>query len=289
MLKKLAEKDDKWRSIALKITEGDQNLADEIVNDMYIRRYDNDRGQEITDYYVVLTMKSIYLNYKKTRKTVPTDDIIIPYEDNKFEPEDGDEEILRAYSKLSYIERELLELSYHYSLREIEKQFKINYGYVHRVVTGARKKVLGDRISEYQNQRLKHMNRSKGLGDTIAKITTALGIKKLVSKVTKNCGCDKRQELLNEKFRYKLKPRCMTPEELLEYGQFIKTRSFTIESQGKMKGTVSKEEVDLVYRMFDSIFGFKSTRPTCSSCSGAAKRVIDMVQKLDTVYIVNKK
>jgi len=47
---------------------------------------------------------------------------------------------------------------------------------------------------------------SKGLGDTIEKITTATGIKKVVhavSKVTgKDCGCNKRKEALNQKFPY---------------------------------------------------------------------------------------
>ncbi len=50
-------------------------------------------------------------------------------------------------------------------------------------------------------------NKSKGLGDTIEKITTATGIKKAVdtvSKVTKKpCGCQKRKEKLNKMFPYK--------------------------------------------------------------------------------------
>lgn len=48
---------------------------------------------------------------------------------------------------------------------------------------------------------------SKGLGDTIDKITTATGIKTVVhavSKITKkDCGCNKRREALNNKFPYK--------------------------------------------------------------------------------------
>ena len=49
-------------------------------------------------------------------------------------------------------------------------------------------------------------NKSKGLGDTIEKITTATGIKKAVdavSKVTKKpCGCSKRKDKLNKMFPY---------------------------------------------------------------------------------------
>ena len=50
------------------------------------------------------------------------------------------------------------------------------------------------------------MEKSKGLGDTIAKITKTTGIKKVVdtvAKVTgKDCGCEKRQEGLNRLFPY---------------------------------------------------------------------------------------
>ena len=51
------------------------------------------------------------------------------------------------------------------------------------------------------------MKKSKGLGDTIEKITKATGIKKIVDKVNKvtgkDCGCNKRKEALNKAFPYK--------------------------------------------------------------------------------------
>ena len=49
-------------------------------------------------------------------------------------------------------------------------------------------------------------NKSKGLGDTIEKITKITGIKKVVEKVSevtgKDCGCDERKETLNKLFPY---------------------------------------------------------------------------------------
>mgnify|MGYP001597459646 CR=1 FL=1 len=50
--------------------------------------------------------------------------------------------------------------------------------------------------------------KSKGLGDSIEKITKATGIKSIVNAVNKargvkDCGCNKRKEALNKKFRYK--------------------------------------------------------------------------------------
>ena len=58
------------------------------------------------------------------------------------------------------------------------------------------------------NYKLYYMekNKSKGLGDTVAKITKATGIKKVVDKVSKvtgkDCGCSKRQDTLNRLFPY---------------------------------------------------------------------------------------
>ena len=50
---------------------------------------------------------------------------------------------------------------------------------------------------------------SKGLGDSVEKITTATGLKTLMELVTQSkeddCGCKKRKEWLNKKFPYKNK------------------------------------------------------------------------------------
>tara|TARA_R100000664_G_C2690150_1_gene94584 strand:+ start:397 stop:558 length:162 start_codon:yes stop_codon:yes gene_type:complete len=45
--------------------------------------------------------------------------------------------------------------------------------------------------------------KSKGLGDTIEKITQATGIQKVVKKIVKDdCGCNKRKQTLNELYPY---------------------------------------------------------------------------------------
>ena len=46
--------------------------------------------------------------------------------------------------------------------------------------------------------------KSKGLGDTIEKFTTATGIKKLADKIPGGCGCDKRKDWLNKNFPYNM-------------------------------------------------------------------------------------
>ena len=58
------------------------------------------------------------------------------------------------------------------------------------------------------NYKLNYMEKkkSKGLGDSIEKITKATGIKKVVDTVSKvvkkDCGCGKRKDTLNRLFPY---------------------------------------------------------------------------------------
>ena len=57
-----------------------------------------------------------------------------------------------------------------------------------------------------ENYKINYMesNKSKGLGDSIEKITTATGTKKVVHKIAgKDCGCNKRKQILNKVFPYK--------------------------------------------------------------------------------------
>ncbi len=58
-----------------------------------------------------------------------------------------------------------------------------------------------------QNQ-LNENQESKGLGDTIAKMTNAVGLDKVAEAVAKavgkeDCGCNKRKQKLNDMFPYK--------------------------------------------------------------------------------------
>jgi len=52
--------------------------------------------------------------------------------------------------------------------------------------------------------KIKLKMKSKGLGDSIEKITTATGIKGVVDKIAgdKDCGCGKRKDKLNKMFPY---------------------------------------------------------------------------------------
>jgi len=55
---------------------------------------------------------------------------------------------------------------------------------------------------------MQNVMKSKGLGDTIAKITKATGVDKVAEKMAKaagmkDCGCGQRKDSLNRAFPYK--------------------------------------------------------------------------------------
>ena len=59
-------------------------------------------------------------------------------------------------------------------------------------------------------------NESKGLGDTIAKITSATKLDKLAEAIAQaagaeDCGCKKRQERLNQVFPYRTSTKSNFP------------------------------------------------------------------------------
>ena len=59
-----------------------------------------------------------------------------------------------------------------------------------------------------EQTQLNENQESKGLGDTIAKVTHAVGLDKVAESVAKavgkeDCGCGKRQQKLNDLFPYR--------------------------------------------------------------------------------------
>lgn len=130
MLNELAKKDITWRKIAYNIT-GNKDAADELVQEMYIKLMNIDK--EVNDFYVTLTMRSIYLDQFKKKKVVYIEDNLKQLKDAKSEFEICDDG-LEIISKMKWWEKELLELTYHYSYRQIQKEYNINHNMVFQVV-----------------------------------------------------------------------------------------------------------------------------------------------------------
>ena len=88
---------------------------------------------------------------------------------------------------------------------------------------------------DYKKYKAKVEAESKGLGDTIEKITKATGIKKLVEWVAgEDCGCDERQQRLNRLFRYN-KPLC------LEEDEYNYLHNFFNNHKGMLKPQIQKD------------------------------------------------
>jgi len=140
MLQELSKKDKLWRNIAFNICKNNF-LADEIVQEMYLRFHRNPKD-EVNDYYVALVLKSVYLNMLKEKTNASINSFhYIEDKSNDFEPNDKEQAILDEIENLTWTQKELLAEVYDRSYREIESIYNINYGYSYLQVKKAKDKV----------------------------------------------------------------------------------------------------------------------------------------------------
>ena len=112
------------------------------------------------------------------------------------------------------------------------------------------------RRKEYKEWKKKHAQASEGLGDTVEKITKATGIKKAVKWLAgEDCGCDERQEKLNEMFRYK-KPECLTEDEFNLISTAVKNKQIKFTPQ----------EQETYKNIYERVF---KAKVECTPCSFA--------------------
>ena len=110
--------------------------------------------------------------------------------------------------------------------------------------------------------------KSKGLGDTIAKVTKATGIDKAVKFIAgQDCGCDERKAKLNKLFPYN-KPECLTETEHNYLKEFFKIHKNT------------KEQLELL-KISNRVL---HTKKQVSSCSSCVKSLMNELKKLYDNY-----
>tara|TARA_B100000287_G_C20641888_1_gene783771 strand:- start:1616 stop:1972 length:357 start_codon:yes stop_codon:yes gene_type:complete len=111
--------------------------------------------------------------------------------------------------------------------------------------------------------------KSKGLGDTIEKITKATGIKKVVdtiSEVTgKDCGCDSRKKALNKLWTYKGR----LGQDDFEYLEHF----FENYNGNRLK---DNEQRDRLYVISNTVFN-RTDKPT--SCSSCLRELVENLRK----------
>ena len=113
--------------------------------------------------------------------------------------------------------------------------------------------------------------KSKGLGDTIEKITEATGIKQGVEALSKaldwDCGCEERKEKLNALFPYR-KPNCLSEED------YIFMKAFFEENPNTLSMDVQRD----LQRIYLAVFNTPFQESSCPSCWR------DMIGQLRRIY-----
>lgn len=120
--------------------------------------------------------------------------------------------------------------------------------------------------------------KSQGLGDTIEKVTEATGIKKAVEAVSDalgvDCGCEKRKEWLNERFRYR-KVDCMTAEQAATWTSVAIDQAHLTH---KMRNHIADVHADL--------FNHPVEHP-CTCSPSEWKRFITEIDELYQAYLAD--
>lgn len=113
---------------------------------------------------------------------------------------------------------------------------------------------------------------SKGVGDTVEKITEATGIKKATKFLFgETCGCDERKERLNKMFPYYKKPECLKQKEYTFLDRVYKSNTRVL----------SREDNKELYKVYNRVFKAKKVSTTCGSC---VKGVMDELKIIYNEY-----
>lgn len=133
-------------------------------------------------------------------------------------------------------------------------------------------KKLDKRTKEYKEWKANFENQSKGLGDTIDKITTKTGIKKIVKTVlSDDCGCDERKDILNKIIPYKVY-NCFTDTEYNYIKDIVDSKTNTLDYNQQFE----------LKKIYERVFNRKYST-TCLQCA-FTKQIFNPLKKLYENY-----
>jgi len=137
ILEELAKKDAQWRKMAFQICK-DKDLADELVQDMYLKLYQN--TNLIKEGYIYTVLRNLFYDYTKSQKDIIIDFSNIEIEDTEYiEPVD----YFQLMKGLTWYERTMFELSTLVGQRELSRQTGIHLQTIHRVNKMVKSKING--------------------------------------------------------------------------------------------------------------------------------------------------
>jgi len=143
MLKELAKKDAQWRKMAFQICK-DKDLADELVQEMYLKLYQN--TNLIKEGYIYTVLRNLFYDYAKQQKDILIDfsNIEILDDGDYIEPID-----YKALIKgLTWYERTMFELSTLVGQRELSRQTGIHIQTIHRINKMVKSKIYGKKKND---------------------------------------------------------------------------------------------------------------------------------------------
>jgi hypothetical protein len=118
------------------------------------------------------------------------------------------------------------------------------------------KQQLKDMVETKPKRTRKPRTKSKGLGDSVEKVTKSTGIDKVVKFIAgEDCGCDKRKEFLNRKFPYK-KIQCLNESDYNYLTLFFESNTNTI---------VPSQQRTLI-DIYNTTFNTKEQVTSCADC-----------------------
>jgi len=116
------------------------------------------------------------------------------------------------------------------------------------------------------------VKKSKGLGDSIERITKATGIKKVVDKISEvtgiDCKCSERKEALNKMFPYG-NVRQFTEDEMSIYESVLP----------RIGSTIKREDQAILVKLYNKVFNSNKKPSSCGSC------VQQTIAQLAKVYV----
>jgi hypothetical protein len=121
--------------------------------------------------------------------------------------------------------------------------------------------------------------KSKGLGDSIEKLTEVTGIKKVVEMFSEatgiDCGCDERKEKLNNLFPYNRNINCLNESDYTKLTKYLSAQQTTLTA-------IEQQEVSDIY------FNVFNYRLQISSCASCWKGKLDELRRVYNEYKINE-
>jgi len=127
------------------------------------------------------------------------------------------------------------------------------------------------RTKEYREFKAKFEAQSKGLGDTVEKITEATGVKKVVKAIFgDDCGCDERKAKLNKLIKYKV-VNCLEEDEYNYVKDYLESKT----------NSVSSAQQRRLLNIYNRVFGQRKQMSNCPAC---VRQTISQLKKLIETY-----